>query len=272
MKEENYLDIRNKIVKKRNDLIQRSRFSLSLQQQKIILYLISQITPYDKDFKEYSFDIQEFCKVCGIDHENGGNYELLKDQIKAICDKSVWITTENGEETIIRWIEKPFINQGNGTIRIKLDNLMMPYLLDLKENFTQYELVYTLHFKSKYTIRLYELIKSIHFHELESYKRKFSVSDLRRILDAEKYKTFQHFRDRVLEPAVREINENSDKIVSYEAIKDKRSFSYVVFTVKTKDIFEVVKLRDEIDKEMGIDPDQMTLFDEMKKYYGTDDI
>lgn len=268
MKEETYLDIRNKVVVKRNDLIQKSRFSLSLQQQKIILYLISQITPYDKDFKEYSFDIQEFCKVCGIDYESGRNYELLKEQVGAICAKFVWVETENGDETILRWIEKPTLSKGNGTIRIKLDNLMMPYLLDLKENFTQYELVYTLHFKSKYTIRLYELIKSIHFHELESYKRRFSVKELRRILDAENYKTFQHFRDRVLEPAVREINENSDKTVSYTAIKDKRSFSYVEFMVKSKDIIEVVKLRDAIDKEMGIDPDQMTLFDELQTTYG----
>ena len=44
-----------KKVNKSNDLIQRSRFNLSLQEQKIILYLISQITPYDHDFKLYEF-------------------------------------------------------------------------------------------------------------------------------------------------------------------------------------------------------------------------
>lgn len=51
MKENKYLELRNKTVTKANDLIQKSRFNLSLQQQKIVLYLISQVTPFDEDFK-----------------------------------------------------------------------------------------------------------------------------------------------------------------------------------------------------------------------------
>ena len=56
----------------------------------VVLYLISQITPFDEDFKQYEFDIREFCKVCGIDYDNGGNYELLKQQIMA---KNMCIST-----------------------------------------------------------------------------------------------------------------------------------------------------------------------------------
>ena len=58
-------------VNKSNELIQRTRFNFSLQEQKIILYLISHITPYDKEFKLYEFNIQDFCKVCGIDADGG---------------------------------------------------------------------------------------------------------------------------------------------------------------------------------------------------------
>ena len=61
---------RDKLVVKANELIQKSRFNLSLQQQKIILYLISQIDRNDKEFKLYSFSIQHFCKVCGNFTEN----------------------------------------------------------------------------------------------------------------------------------------------------------------------------------------------------------
>ena len=61
-------------VNKSNELIQQSRFNLSLQEQRIILYLISHITPYDQDFKLYEFNIQDFCKVCGIDSEGGQSY------------------------------------------------------------------------------------------------------------------------------------------------------------------------------------------------------
>ena len=93
-KEERYLEIRHGTVVKANELIQKSRFSLSLQQQKIVLYLISQISPFDEDFKLYEFSIAEFCKVCGIDDTNGKNYIDLKQAIKEIADKSLWITFE----------------------------------------------------------------------------------------------------------------------------------------------------------------------------------
>ena len=75
--QEKYLIVKDQKVIKSNDLIQRSRFDLSLQEQKIILYLISQITPYDEEFQLYEFSIADFCKICGIDHTSGGNYADL---------------------------------------------------------------------------------------------------------------------------------------------------------------------------------------------------
>ena len=66
MKPETYLELRDKTVVKANDLIQKSRFNMTLQQQKMILFLISQVSPFDEDFKVYEFSIQEFCRVCGI--------------------------------------------------------------------------------------------------------------------------------------------------------------------------------------------------------------
>lgn len=253
MKESTYLELRNKTVIKANELIQKSRFNLSLQQQKMVLYLISQITPYDEDFKLYEFSIPEFCRVCGIDMTSGKNYQDLKQSIKEIADKSLWINLDEDEETLLRWIEKPYINKKSGLIKIRLDEDMKPYLLQLKQNFTQYELVYTLHFKSKYTIRLYELLKSIHFHELETYTRKYSIEELRRVLGAETYTEYRDFKRRVLDPSVKEVNDYSDKEVSYEEIKKGRKVTGVQFTLATKDVMERLLIRDKIDKELGAD-------------------
>ena len=225
--EQKYLEIRKNTVVKANELIQKSRFSLSLQQQKVVLYLISQITPFDEDFKLYEFSIVEFCKVCGIDYDSGKNYADLKAAIKEIADKSVWIRLANGKQTLVRWIEKPYIDDNSGLIQIKLDADMKPYLLQLKENFTQYELLWTLNFKSKYTIRLYELVKSIHYHELDTYSRDFTLEELRGMLGAETYKTYQTFKVRVLEPSIEEVNQYSDKNVSFEPIKNGRAVSKI---------------------------------------------
>ena len=260
--EQKYLEIRKNTVVKANDLIQKSRFSLSLQQQKVVLYLISQITPIDEDFKLYEFSIVEFCKVCGIDYDSGKNYADLKAAIKEIADKSVWIRLANGKQTLVRWIEKPYIDDNSGIVQIKLDADMKPYLLQLKENFTQYELLWTLNFKSKYTIRLYELVKSIHYHELDTYSREFELEELRQMLGAETYKTYQTFKVRVLEPAIEEINQYSDKNVSYEPIKNGRSVSKIRLTITTKDTLDRIKLQSEIEREFGLD--QMTLWEEME--------
>ena len=54
-------EIRNQRVIKSNDLIQKSRFHLSLQEQKIILYLISKVKPNDNNFLLAEFDTTEFC-------------------------------------------------------------------------------------------------------------------------------------------------------------------------------------------------------------------
>lgn len=261
--EQKYLELRKNTVIKANELIQKSRFSLSLQQQKVVLYLISQITPFDEDFKLYEFSIGEFCKVCGIDYTNGKNYIDLKNAIKEIADKSIWIRLENGKQTLVRWIEKPYIDDNSGTIQIKLDADMKPYLLQLKENFTQYELLWTLNFRSKYTIRLYELVKSIHYHELEVYSREFELEELRRMLGAETYKTYQTFKTRVLEPSIEEVNSFSDKNVSYEPIKRGRAVVKIRLSISTKDTFDRIKLQSEIEHKFGLD--QMTLWDELEQ-------
>ena len=99
-----YLVVKDQSVFKSNDLIQKSRFNLSLQEQKILLYLISQITPYDEDFQLYEFSVSDFCRICGMSPTAGGNYTELKAAIKSICDKSLWIQLAEGEETLLRWI------------------------------------------------------------------------------------------------------------------------------------------------------------------------
>ena len=263
MKDAKYLELRGKTITKANVLIQRSRFSLSLQQQKIILYLISQVSPFDEDFKLYEFSISEFCRVCGIDETSGKNYYNLKAAIKEIRDKSIWVSLGDGRETTLAWIEKPYINYREGTIQIRLDRDMMPFLLQLKENFTQYELIWTLHFKSKYTIRLYELIKSIHYHELKSYKKRYTIEELKALLDGERYQEYRDFKRRALVPAVNEINRYSDKTVSFEEVKRGRRVVAVEFTISSKDGLVALKIKNDIEKEFGLD--QMTLWDKLEE-------
>lgn len=261
MKETNYVMLRDKEVVKANDLIQKSRFSLSVLQQKIILYLISQIEYTDTDFHLYEFDIRTFCQVCGIDYNNGGNYNYLKEQIKEIRDKSLWIKMPDGSESLLAWIEKARIDKNSGRIQIRLDSDLRPYLLQLRTNFSKYELIYCLHMKSTYSVRVYELVKSIHYNEMVPYERIYRIDDLKDLLDANIYTTYQHFRENVLDRAVKELNEYTDKIISYEPIKEGRKITKIKLHIESKDLGERIRVRALIDQDMNYDPNQITIWE-----------
>ena len=250
---------RDKMVVKSNDLIQKSRFSLTVQQQRVILYLISKIEYGDKDFREYEFDIKDFCRFCGLYDDSGKHYAELKRQIKEIRDKSMWIELSDGEEILLSWLEGAKINRNSGKIKIRLSDDMKPYLLQLRDNFTRYEIAYVLCMKSKYSIRLYELVKSIHYRELEPYTKTFTVEELRRSLDAGTYPRFCNFNQRVLKPAIHEVNTYTDKEVSSEPIKRGQKVEAIELTIRTKDTLDRLETRTMIDKQLG--QEQLSLWD-----------
>lgn len=265
LSKEEIREAREKQVRKANQLIQQSHYNLTTQQQKIIVYLISQISPFDKEFKEYKFDIMDFCEICGIDSKNGGNYADLKEQIKKIADKSSWIELNDNEETLIRWIEKPKIVKNSGIIKIRLDEDLKPYLLQLRANYTQYDIIYTLNFKSKYSIRLYELIKSVHYNDLNEYEKTYTVHELKRLLGAESYSRYNHFKDRVLETAIKEVNLFSDKFIKYDTQRQGRNIKYITLYISTKPIEDRVKVGAEIEKRLNKSNGQLSLFDDTEE-------
>lgn len=226
----NVTEARSLMVVKANDIIQKARFQLSTQEQKIIIYLISKIKPRDKEFQPYQFDIAEFCRVCGIDERSGKNYRDLKSTIKALADKSLWVTIGD-HEVLFRWINDVDIEKKSGTIEIQFHERMKPFLLDLKNNYTQYEMLYILAMKSQYAIRLYELMKS------QVFKKKpvtYDIDEIKRLLMAENYIKLSDLKSRVIDIAATEINNLSDIFISYELIKQGRSYTQIKFRVQIK--------------------------------------
>lgn len=215
------------VVVKSNELIRKSRFSLTLVEQRVVLYILSKIKPDDNETLEYDFNIKEFCEICGIQY--GENLTQIKKIIKGLRDKSVWIALGNGAETTVSWIERPIIQRGEGTIRIQLDRFMMPYLLHLKGNFTKYELIATLALKNPSSPRLYELFKSYEWiGELD-----ITVFDLKRYLFLEnQYPKINDFKRYVLDKCIYEINTFTDIEISYRPKRENRSISGFVFQIQ----------------------------------------
>jgi len=199
-----------------------------------MLFLISKIRPLDEPQQIYSFKIQEYCYVCNIDFNNGGNYFTVKNSLKGLADKSVWIKDSTGRETLLRWLDKVQIDRHSGMIEIRFHNDMYPYLLDLQKKYTKYALVNILAMKSKYGIRLYEFLKS--YENLED-TITVPLAELKKRMGCENYERFPDFRRIAFEPALRDIENNADIEVVYNFKKSKGSRSYdtIVFDIYIPD-------------------------------------
>jgi plasmid replication initiation protein len=228
--EQDLLAERNLSVVKSNTLIQKCRYNLTTTEQKIILYLITKIHPSDEQLTTYSFKVTEFRKICGIESNGGRFYAELKATIKNLADKSIWIKLDNGRHTLLRWIERPFIDEKSGTIEIKIDEFMRPYLLHLQSHFTKYDLYYILAMRSQYSIRLYEIAKS--YENIKTIT--VDIEELKKSLFAEKYERWNDFHRYVIQSAVREINQYGDIALLYRPIKEGRRFVKIKFDIKTK--------------------------------------
>ena len=232
--------VRNFEVVKSNDLIRKSRHQFSVQQQKALLYIISQIKPNQKDFEFKAFDISEFCEVCGIS-VNGKNYADLKEALQDMRNKSMWIRTPDGADTLVGWLSKVKIEPKKGEVQIRLDEDMKPFLLELRASFTKYSLLWTLRMKSKYSIRLYELLKS--YQNLNE-KINLPLDFLKERIGSE-YERWVDVKRFCIETAIKEINEQTDLKVSYQIKKKGRAVDRVIFTItELPPIEQVLKKRD----------------------------
>lgn len=230
-------DQRNQLVVKSNELIQKTRYNLSVQEQKVILYLISQIKPTDEEFCKYQVAISDLCEICGIT-VSGQNYQNFKDSIRSLADKSFWVSTPE-RDILMRWIEHAEIIKNEKIVEIRIDPTLKPYLIALKNNFTQYELGYVLVLKSKYSIRLYEMLKSYAYMDGVEY----ALADLKNALQTVGHDEFRYFKRDVLDKAVAEINAFTDLDISYTTYRVGRSVGGVVFEIAKKSNIKQVALR-----------------------------
>lgn len=262
---------RDYYVVQHNDLVQKQRYtldrnagsSLSATEEKVLAYMISQIKPDATALEPITLDIKTFCEVCGLARGSTDNcYPFVKAAIEKLAGRVMWLSDrERGAETTVRYIDRAIMYKGSGKVQIRLDEMLGPYLLNLAGNYFQFSYHNILAMKSKYGIRLYKLLKSYYF----MYPRvRFSVEDLKMNLDAATYGQFKHFKEKVLTPALRDINTYSDLVVTVEYIKTGRSFTHIVFSMKDLEKPKSPEAMKEAQRrywnaEREIDPDQLLI-------------
>lgn len=225
------------MVYKSNEFIQNYKYSLSTMEIRIINYMIANIgsPKYDTEFHALRFSIGEFASLLS-DKKHGDIYKRTKETIKQLADKSAWTKVEDEEtgktkEILIRWIEEPEIEEGYVTL--KLNRHLAPYLLQMS-GYIKSQFRYSLEAQSRYTIPLYELLKS--WEKVKDGIKVFTLEYLRTHLDAmvKTYDNFAAFDRRVLSVAVGEINDITDLDVTYEPLKQGRKITQIQFSIKRK--------------------------------------
>ena len=134
-------------------------------------------------------------------------------------------------------------------VKIEFHREIMPYLINLKQNFTQHALSDIAELNSKYSIILYRWL-SMNYNQYEHYSYKggrreeqveayrnptISMRELREMTDTvDEYPRFDRLEHRVLKEPIEEINENTSFNVTYDKIKKGRSIDSIVFHITKK--------------------------------------
>ena len=143
-------------------------------------------------------------------------------------------------------------------VKIEFHREIMPYLINLKTNFTQHALSDISALNSKYAIILYRWL-SMNYNQYEHYSVKggrrkeqvesyrnpeISMYDLRQMTDTvNEYKRFDHFEKRVLSEPLTEITKHTTFNVTYEKIKKGRSIDSIVLHITRKQVADDISYK-----------------------------
>lgn len=147
--------------------------------------------------------------------------------LKGLRDKSFYIE-KNNSSLLVGWLSEVEIVENTAKVKLTFGVKMQEYLINLKKNYTQYDLLCILPMKSGYSIRMFELLRSIN-----GVKGPIFDMPLEEIQDRVKvsYKKYADFRRRVIEQSVKEINQFTDLKVQWKPIKEgKKNCSYKIFS------------------------------------------
>jgi plasmid replication initiation protein len=278
---------RREILMKKNiseDLIVKSNYlieapcKLTITEQRIIYVILRMINRNDEDFKNYEFIIDDFIKMLGLKGQSA--YSELKSITRQLRsrtfsikfnDKKLINIMDGITEMQTGWVSNVSYKQGQGKIIFNLDPKLKPFLLQLKEKFTELDFNNLKQLKSIYSTQLYELLKQ--YEKLG--ERKFTLDELKKILSVEdnkSYNIYNNFKQKVILKAQEELAKKTDIYFEFEEVKKGRKVFAIKFTInkqqKDNDCEETKQLDiEDVSTSLDLDiKDIITCFKE--KYNG----
>lgn len=229
---------KTELVVKSNRLIEAS-YRLGLVEQQIILFAICRSREEQKGLasdRPVTISAADFVAQFGTNAAMV--YSQLKQAVSSLYDRSVTIydidpVSNKVRATETRWISDKSYIDGAGQIQLTFAAKVIPFItrLDKEGGFTSYRLEKIGAMTSAHAVRLYELLVQY----LSIGIRKIEIDWLKETLQlADDYPRMFDFKKRVLDVAMKQINEHSDIEVSYTQCKTGRIVSHLIFTIKPK--------------------------------------
>lgn len=229
------MDTGKLVVYKSNQVIEAG-YKLSLNEQRIVLACIGQVNSKEKLLKtdEFELSAKNFAKLFGVSDKTA--YEALIEVTDSLFNRYMVINNPFPHKPNIthlktRWISSIYYAENEGKITLCFAEKILPYLSQLEGTFTKYEIEHIGNMTSIYAIRLYELL----MQWKSKGKREIEISWLRKQFEIENlYPAMCDFKKRVIDPAVKDINEHSNFSVQWEQRKTGRAVTHLIFTFAEK--------------------------------------
>lgn len=255
---------------------ERESLSLTRYQINFLHLLIARIKKSDEDIRVEEISFAEYCDVMNIKPGGTTNKQIRKSLLD-LGRKVFLVDTTPTKTEMFSWIEasETEIDWEKKVIRTRLGKRLEGFYIGLSKQYTVFQIGFTTSFKSKYSYRLYEYLKSYEKQGVITIK----IENAYEVFTDKKYTLLNDLERRVLQKAISEINTYSDIHVSYTRIKDGRTTTHLCFSIATKSKEDIEKLRAEwtpkkVSKLVNINEQIAASFTEelAKPKYGEEDI
>ena len=230
--------MKNGLVVKDNALINAS-YNLELTEQRLIMLAIINARELGQGItadSKLEIHASDYAKLFNVSAD--ASYKALKEAVNNLFNRQFSYTAEykrTGKVGVVRsrWVSRIFYVDDLALLEITFAPDVVPLITRLEEHFTKYEAKQVAHLTSKYATRLYELliawreVGKTPIFELQQLRKNLGVED-------DEYQRMHHFKSRVLETAITQINEHTDIKATYEQHKQGRTITGFSFKFKQK--------------------------------------
>lgn len=245
-KDEHY---QNKLIAQSKRLVE-GKYNYSTWELRVFIEMIQNIKRTDQDFKPVRIYIKDLMKTYGS--KSNDDYRKISEAATRLIKKSVKLEyiSPTGKPRVFHsplvvGVDVPGMlddfneEEDDRYIELIFSQQVKPLLLNLKENFLLYDKRNILKLKSKFSIRLYQLLKSWERNKQEDSVFEYDVSKLRSMLLVDdkgnplnQYKQYSQFKHSVILKAQKDLKAYTDICFSFSEIKKGKRVHQIKFHIR----------------------------------------